>query len=59
MTEIVQIGKRKFIIWMVGSFQLSILKGLGCIGDAAFQVTFGTLTVAVVIGYATEYFAKK
>ena len=59
MTEIAQIGKRKFVIWMVGSFQLGILVGFHFISDTVFQNCFIGLTSAVVVGFAAEYFGKK
>ena len=63
--EIMQIGKRKFVIWLVGSVQLGILAavhnadGVALISDLVYRDCFIGLTAAVVVGYAAEYFGKK
>ena len=57
--EIMQMGKRKFIIWMFGSFQLCLLVGFHLISDIVFRDCYIGLTTATVLGYAAEYFAKK
>lgn len=57
--------KRKFWIWIIGSFQLSILAaihnatGAALISDLVYRDCFIGLTTAVVVGYAAEYFANK
>jgi len=57
--EIVQLGKRKFIIWIVGNFTLGILVGFGWIEGPEFVEAFQVLNWAVLVGYAAEYFGKK
>jgi len=57
--------KRKFIIWIVGSFQLGFLAGIqgvagiGLISDVVYRDCFIGLTTVIVVGYAAEYFANK
>jgi len=57
--------KRKWWIWMVGSFQLAILAGIhnaggvALISDLVYRDCFIGLTGAIVAGYVGEYFAKK
>ena len=59
MVELMQIGKRKFVIWIIGSFQLGVLVGFHLISDLVFRDCFIGLTSAIIVGYASEYFGKK
>lgn len=57
--EIMQLGKRKFVVWIIGSFQLTGLVAFHLISDIVYRDCFIGLTSVVVLGYAAEYFAKK
>ena len=38
MAELMQIGKRKFVIWIIGSFQLGVLVGFHLISDLVMKI---------------------
>jgi len=58
------ISVRKFVIWIIGSFQLCTLAaihnvdGVALISDLVFRDCFIGLTGLVIVGYAAEYFKK-
>lgn len=57
--ELYQIGKRKFIIWLIGAVLLCVLVGLNKLDDPIFRDCFIALSGFVMAANAVEHWADK
>lgn len=57
--KLMEIGERKFIIWIIGAVLLSVLVGANRLEGSIFRDCFIALSGFVTAANAVEHWAKK